>query len=102
MAFVILSVITAAAQFKWLGQGRIRTVLVAIAGVAAVLALRLAELPPTWFDGTKTGFGLALSLVLGGLVTRGAEERGFGLPLLMSMGLTLLAANLIEVVIKVS
>jgi hypothetical protein len=96
LAFVILALITAAAQLAWLGRGRARTVLVAVAGVAVVLALRLADLPPSWFDGTKTGFGVALSLALGGFVTRGAEERGFGFPLLMSMGVGLLVVNLVE------
>ena len=100
-AFVILAAITAAAQLQWLKQGRTKTVLVFLSGVLVILALRFAELPPDWFDGTKSGFGMVVWLALSAFVLRGREERSFGGPLLMGMTLTLLAANLVELAIDV-
>ena len=97
-AFVILLGITLAAQFRWLGKGRVKTVLVFIAGVASVVALYLAGLPPAWFSGSASGFGVALSLGLGAFVFRTAEEKAFGVPLLLGMGLSLLLANVAELI----
>jgi hypothetical protein len=99
-AFVILVAITLAAQFRWLGNGKVKTVLVCIAGVASVVALRLVGLPPSWFSGSGTGFGMAVSFGLGAFVFRTAEEKAFGLPLLLGMGLTLLLANVAELISK--
>ena len=97
-AFAILAAITLAAQFRWLSDGRVKTVSVFVAGLAAVVALRLAEIPPSWFSGSAAAFGLALSLSMGAFLYRSAEERAFGLPLLLGMGLTLLLANVIAFV----
>jgi hypothetical protein len=88
-AFVILIAITLAAQFRWLPDGRPRTVLVFLAGVAIVVSLRIGGVPPWWFDGEAGGFGLALSLLLGGFVS----DRTFGRPLLYAMSLVLFVLN---------
>ena len=100
--FVILLLITLAAQFRWLGEGRTRTVLVLLSGIAAMLCLRIAELPPSWFSASKTGFLLGLSLTIGAFLGRNAEERSFRFPLLLGMGGTLLVANVVEFVRQVS
>ena len=97
-AFVILIAITLAVQFQWLKHGMTRTVLVFLSGVAMIVALRIAGLPPDWFSGSKSGFGIVVGLALSAFVLHGAEERSFGFPLLMGMGLTLLVANLVELV----
>ena len=97
VAFVILIAITAAAQFKWVKN----RVVVFVAGVMIIVALRIAELPPDWFEGSKTGFGIVVMLMLSAFVMRGAEERAFGTPLFMGMALALLAANVVAVVANV-
>ena len=96
ITFLILLLITLVVQFGWLKQGRVKTILVFLSGVAAIASLRMAGIPPDWFSGSKTGFGLVLSLGLWAFVLRGDEERSFGRPLLMGMALTLLATNVIE------
>lgn len=100
-AFAILLAITLAAQFRWLKEGRVKTALVLLAGIAVVVSLRLAELPPSWFDGTKTGFVLGLTLTAGAFLGRSADERSFRRPLLLGMGGTLLAANAIAFAARV-
>ena len=100
VAFVILIAITAAAQFKWLRQGLVNTILIFTAGVAVIASLRIAGLPPSWFAGSAAGFGLAGSLMLGAFVSRAGEERAFALPLLGGMGLALLLTNVLTVVTK--
>jgi hypothetical protein len=57
--FVIILGAAAAAQFGWLPRSRARFPLVFIAGCAAVISLRLAAIPPSWFAGSLTGFGCA-------------------------------------------
>jgi asparagine N-glycosylation enzyme membrane subunit Stt3 len=93
-AFLILVAITLAAQFRWLGKGKAKTVLVFIAGVASVVALRLAGLPPSWFSGSAAGFGVALSLGLGAFVFRTAEEKAFGPSLLVANVAELISRHL--------
>lgn len=99
-AFVILIAITLAAQLQWLKHGRTKTVLVFISGVAFILALRFAKLPPDWFFGEKDGFWMVVWLALSAFVMRGVEERAFGFPLLMGMALTLLTANVVALVAR--
>ena len=96
IVFVLLAVITAAAQFGWLPSGTPKTVLVSIAGIGIVVALRVANIPPWWFAGEKAGFGMAASLIIWGLVNgMGAgDERAFGMPLLLGMGIPLLLLNI--------
>lgn len=96
-AFVILAAITAAVQLRWLRPGRTQTIVVFLAGVAVVGSLWAAGLPPAWFAGTKSGFGLALSLAVGALLARAkaGDARAFGFPLLSGMSLTLLVANVL-------
>ena len=92
-AFVILFAITLAVQFRWLKDGAVKTAVVLAAGVAITLSLRIAELPPSWFEGSKTGFGLGLALAVGAFIGKSAEERSFRFPLLLGMGVTMLIAN---------
>jgi hypothetical protein len=97
-SFVILALVTLAVQFRWLRPGRVRTVLVFLAGIGIVASLWAAGLPPKWFSGTKSGFGIAASLAVGALLARASnhdERRGFGVPLLSGMSLTLLLANVL-------
>ena len=97
-AFLILLAITLAAQFRWLPNGRARSVIIFLSGTTAVLALRAAEMPPAWFAGSTTGFGVASSFIFGSCMGRGAEEKAFGFPLLLGMGLTLGIANVVAFV----
>ena len=99
---VFIAAVTAAAQFKWLPRGKVGATLLFIAGCAAILALRLAGVPPAWFAGGKAGFGMAVMFLLMGYVTKAGEEHAFGFPLLMGMGLTLLAANVVTLVERYS
>jgi hypothetical protein len=97
VTFVLILGSALAAQFGWLPRGKVGFVLAFIAGAGSVLGLWLAGIPPTWFEGGKTGFGLALSLALGAFVTKG-EEKPYGFPLMSGMALTLLAANVAALV----
>lgn len=92
--FVLILGSAFAAQFGWLPRGRIGFAIVFLAGACSVAALWLAGLPPAWFEGGKTGFGLALSLALGAFVTKG-EEKPYGFPLMSGMALVLLVANVV-------
>jgi len=98
--FLIIAAITAAAQFGWLGKGRVGRALTFAAGCAAVLCLRLADLPPSWFDGTWEGFGMAITFLLMAFVSDKGEERSFGRPLLNGMGLVTLGANVVAFVME--
>ena len=97
-AFILILGISLAAQFRWLGGGKVQRVVVFIAGVGSIAALWLAGLPPAWFAGQKTGFGIALSLGAGAFLGRTAEEKAFAFPFLFGMGLTLLVANVVAVI----
>jgi uncharacterized membrane protein SirB2 len=101
LSFVIIAAITAIAQFKWLNDGPVKTTLTLLSGVAVILSLRIAELPPAWFSASKTAFVLALSLTAGAFLGRTAEERSFAFPFLLGLGVTLLVANLVELVRRV-
>ncbi len=99
-AFILILGISVLAQFHWLPGGKPGMVLVFAAGAAAFVALYLAGLPPSWFEGGKVGFGLALSFLLGAFIGAGGEVRAFRLPFLLSMGLVLLIANVIAAITK--
>ena len=87
---------------EWLPRGKPKTVIIFTAGVATILCLRLAALPPAWFDGAKTGFALAFTLMLSSILGKTEDERSFGFPLLFGMGITLFVANVVELVIRVA
>jgi hypothetical protein len=93
LSFAIIIVATGLEMLHWLPGGHAKFVLLFLAGAGTVGALRAAAIPPWWFAGGSAGFGLAVSLLLGGWVTKTAEERSFGLPLLTGMGSTLLVLN---------
>lgn len=101
-AFATLIAITVAVQFRWLKDGAVKTALVLIAGISITLSLRLAELPPSWFEGSKTGFGLGLGMTAGAFLGKSAEEKSFRFPLFLGMGGTLLAANVVAFLEKVT
>lgn len=97
ISVVVILGVSVAAQFGWLGEGRAKTVLVFLAGAGAMLVLRIAGVPPDWFSGSATGFGLGLSFTVGAFVGK-REERSFRMPLLLGLGLTLLTANVLQAV----
>lgn len=97
-AFVVLLGVAGLAQMGWLPAGKPRIVVVFAAGVVVSLSLGLAGIPPKWFSGSKEGFGFATSLTLGAFAYLGRKERGFGLPLLLGMGLTLLVWNIVNAI----
>jgi hypothetical protein len=97
VAFVVLLGVAGLAQLGWLPAGKPKTVVVFVAGVAVSLSLAAGGLPPLWFSGSKAAFGFAASLTLGAFTFRQAE-RSFGLPLLLGMGLTLLALNTVKAI----
>jgi len=97
-AFVAILSVTLLAQFKWLPGGRAGAVIVFAAGVLAVVALRLANLPPKWFSASAPSFALAASFLVGAFVHRTGEGRSFGLPLLLGMGLSLFVANVVALI----
>ena len=92
ITFVLVLGSALAAQFRWLPRGKAGFAIVFLAGVGSVAALWLAGIPPSWFEGERTGFGLALSLALGAFVSK---EKIYGLPMLGGMALTLLVANVV-------
>ena len=94
-SFLIILFITLAVQFRWLRPGRVQRVLTFCSGVLATACLWAGNIPPAWFDATKTGWVLAISLLLSAFVLRTAEERAFGGPLLTGMALTLIVANVV-------
>jgi hypothetical protein len=95
LSCLIVIIITLLVQFRWLRPGRVQTVLTFVAGVLMMLCLWAGNVPPTWFAASKTGWVLAISLLLSAFVLRTAEERSFGVPLLTGMALTLIAANVV-------
>jgi len=95
---VIVMLIALAAQFHWLPQGKAKGVLVFIAGASAILALWLADIPPAWFSASKTGFGMTLFFLASAIIGKTKEETSFRMPLMLGMGLTMLAANLVRFV----
>jgi hypothetical protein len=97
-ALVILLGVAGLAQLGWLPRGKGRTAVVFAAGVAVSLSLGIAGLPPLWFSGSKAAFGMAASFTLGAFAFSAGEERSFGLPLLLGMGLTLLLFNIVQAV----
>jgi len=101
-SLVIVLGIALLAQFGWLPRGKAKTVIVFIAGAVTILCLRLAVLPPAWFDGAKTGFSLAFTLMLSSILGKTEDERSFGFPLFFGMGITLFVANVVELVIRVA
>jgi uncharacterized membrane protein len=96
ISLLIVAAITVVVQLKWLRTGRLKTVVVFLSGAGVAGALRIAGVPPWWFAGEKGGFGFAVSLLLWAWVTdHPAEAREFGRPLLLGMGLTVLALNVV-------
>lgn len=95
-AFVILIVVTVLEMRHRLpARGRFKFTLVFLAGAAIVGALYTTGIPPSWFEGEKEGFGLAVMLLLSGFVAEREKGRSFGLPLLFGMGVTLVVLNVL-------
>ena len=102
LSCLMLVVITLLVQFRWLRPGRVQTVITFIAGVLTMLCLWAGGIPPSWFDASKTGWVLAISLLLSAFVLRTAEERAFGVPLLTGMSLTLIVTNVVTWMKRIS
>jgi len=94
-SMVIIMLIALAAQFHWLPGGKAKTVVVFIAGSSAIVALWLAGIPPSWFSGSKTGFGMTLFFLASAIIGKTEEETSFRMPLMLGVGLTMLVANVV-------
>jgi hypothetical protein len=92
-AFLVLILVTLGAHFRWLRSGRAGTTVCFAAGVSVIVALRIAGMPPVWFEGSGAGFGIALSFLAGAFVARGQEGGWFGVPLFLGLGLALGVVN---------
>ena len=99
VVFIVL-LVSVAAQFRWLGNGKVQTVVVFISGVAVITLLRIGNIPPSWFAGKVAGFALAASLTAGAFIGRG-EEKAFRLPLFLGLGLSLFAVNIAQAITNV-
>jgi hypothetical protein len=95
-SMVILFATTLLVQFNVLRDGKLKTVIVFLTGVAVILCLWGAGLPPFWFAGGKAGFGITGTCLLSAFVS----ERTFGRPLFLGLGLTLLRANVIQLALN--
>ncbi|HKR66387.1 MAG TPA: hypothetical protein VJZ00_21850 [Thermoanaerobaculia bacterium] len=93
--FVLILGTSVLAQFHWLPRGKFGQTLVFIAGSASMISLRLAKLPPSWFDASASSFTLALTLSASAFLGRTDEERSFRVPFLLGIGLSLLIINII-------
>ena len=96
-AFVLILGSAVAAQW-WGLRNRI---VIFVIGCLSVVCLWIANLPPKWFQGSWTGFGLALVLIAASFAGRTADEVSYRLPMLLGMGLTLLVANVARFVLNV-
>jgi len=98
VTFFSIAVITLLAQLNWLPNGAAKFVIIFAAGVIAIVAMRLADIPPIWFAGRSKGFFIALGLIVWGLVQRPGEARAFGLPLMTGMGTALFVVNALRLI----
>jgi hypothetical protein len=89
----VLVVVTAAEMLHWLPSGRGKAVILTVAGFSMIGLLYAAGLPPQWFSGSWRAFGLGLFLTASAFAGRTPEEASFRRPLLGSMGVGLLVAN---------
>lgn len=96
-AFVLILGIALPAQFGWI-RGALQTRAAFVCGVAAIACLWTANIPPDWFAGSREGFAIGATVSASAFLYRRADERAFGLPLLLGLGLTLLVANLVAFV----
>ena len=95
-SFAILIAITALEMLRWLpAKGKLKFVLVFLAGAAIIGSLRATGIPPWWFDGEKEAFGLAVTLLLSGFVAERENGRTYGLPLFFGMGAALVVLNVL-------
>ena len=79
---------------RWFPKGKFGTVLIAIGGASIGIFLWMAKLPPIWFSGSKSGFGIAGTLMISGFLFRTAEEKFYRLPYFFCFGAVLLVANI--------
>lgn len=89
----ILGAVTLIATRQWLRPGRAAAAVYAVAGCAIIGLMYFHDIPPWWFDGGRAGFGLCATLLASAFVLGSRSERAFGRPLLLGMGVTLLALN---------
>lgn len=92
VAMVMLAAL--AAQYHWFRDGSmLQRIVFFLTGVAVIAILRIAGVPPAWFDGSNSAFMLGASLLLGAFIGRAGRE--FRLPLFTGMGGTLLVLNVL-------
>ena len=97
ISLVLILGISVAAQFGWLGEGRMKTVLVFLAGAGAMGALAAGGLPPMWFKGSLGGFSLGAAFTISAFLGS-RTERSFRRPLFLGLGLVLLSVNAVQAV----
>ena len=95
-AVMIVLILGVAVAFdrKWMTKRWV----VFLVAVIAMLALRTGGIPPAWFDGGREGFVVAGGLIVSAFLLKRGDARDFGLPLLLGLGLTLAALNVVELV----
>ena len=79
---------------KWFPHGTFGTILLVLAGCAIGAMLWAAKIPPRWLDGSKGGFGIALTLIASGFAFKTADEKFYRVPWLTGFGGMLLVANI--------
>ncbi|HEV7239432.1 MAG TPA: hypothetical protein VGQ36_09340 [Thermoanaerobaculia bacterium] len=95
-SLVIILGITFAEHRRWLPRGgKFKFVLVFLAGAAAIGSLRATGLPPTWFDGSKGAFGIAVMFLLSAFVGLKTPDQSFVVPFCLGLGGTLAVLNVL-------
>jgi hypothetical protein len=92
MLFTLLTPVIGSA--RWFPKGKFGMFLIAMGGASIGIFLWMAQLPPIWFSGGKSGFAIAGTLMISGFGFRTADEKFYRLPYLFSFGAVLLVANI--------
>lgn len=93
IAMLTILLASIAAWRNWLPSGKLKSVLLFIAGALPIVLLFLANIPPKWFSGSAVGFGLGATMLASAFSGRTAEEKSFRVPFLSGFGIALLAVN---------
>lgn len=95
ISVVLILGVSFAAQFGWLREGWVKTVVVFLAAAGSMVAIAAAGVPPSWFAGRATGFSLGLSFTLAAFIGS-AAERTFRRPFFLGLGLVVLSVNAVQ------
>jgi hypothetical protein len=79
---------------RWFPHNRFGSFLLLFAGTLSGAMLWAGGLPPKWFDGSKWGFTISLTLMASAFGYKTPEERFYRLPWLFTFGAVLLVANI--------